>query len=528
MFNTSEYVSKFKTLFSKIFDNKYFIVLYILGLFFVLGLEYFEGNYFESEWLFVVGIGILGIILTVYSVISFEKLHKVAFVTILIFGLLAVFYYPILTLPDEAEHFTRAELTSHGDLFLTGYSEFGYRTIRSVSVLIDHNREIAFGNSVVNEEIDYSIDYYDSAFAQNLFYCYVPQALGVLLAKLLGLSVIWMLWLGRLCNLLFYAVVCCFAIRKAPFFKLQLFVVACLPLSIQQAASMSSDATFICLGLLTLAYFFYLYVKDDMSVGFREIGIFFVLSLLVALIKPPFVMFAVLLLLIPKSKFKSKKEYKLTWFVVALSFIFIFLWNLLYMIPQLSNSNRQVIYDYFGINANDQLSFILNNPIPAVLTLGSLHVVGVVFEGFFHFGDLMSAYIVDFTPKVLFLLFIVFYFLLLFLYPQGNLKINKKTRIFSFIITVVVYFGVIFTQYLTWTPVGANYVSGLQGRYFLPLLALLPLSFTINTNFSFLNDNKKELDLAIIVLMIVFLSSVFILLIYFYYMSGLYYGASLV
>ena len=30
-------------------------------------------------------------------------------------------------------------------------------------------------------------------------------------------------------------------------------------------------------------------------------------------------------------------------------------------------------------------------------------------------------------------------------------------------------------MYLIWTPVGAGYVEGVQGRYFLPLLVFLPI-----------------------------------------------------
>ena len=85
-----------------------------------------------------------------------------------------------------------------------------------------------------------------------------------------------------------------------------------------------------------------------------------------------------------------------------------------------------------------------------------------------------------------------------------------------------------FVQYLTWTAVGDNFIGGLQGRYILPILALFPLSFTVNTNFSFLNDNKKEFKLLVIVLMVVFLSAIFILAIYFYYMSGQYGGKSII
>lgn len=519
-------ISNFKNLFLELFDSKYFIFLYITSLILILGMEYLQGNYFSSEWIFVLVIGVIGIVLTIYSFLSIDKLHRIAFVIILLFGLLAVFYYPILSLPDEAEHFGRSELISHGDLFVQGYDDEGYKTIKSTTFLFNHSYDISFNKSLINEKIDYSLAHIPSVFAQNLFYCYVPQALGILIAKLLDLNTIWLLWLGRLCNLVVYACICSFSIRKAPFFKLQLFIVACLPLSIQQAASMSSDAMFISLGLLTLAYFFYLYAKDDANLVFKEIGIFFILSLLVALIKPPFIMFSMLILLIPKSKFKSKKEYKTIYVGLILVFLVVLTINVLYSVPQLNNSARQDIYAQFGINAKDQLIFMLNNPIQSILMILSPNFLWIVFSRIFYFGDFMSVYNTFFISKTLILAFILYYVALL-CYSDGNLKIDKKTKFYIFIIGYIIFLGVLFVQYLTWSPVGENFIHGLQGRYILPILALIPLSFSFKPNFSFLNDNKKELDLIFVVLMIVFLSSVFILLIYFYYMSGQYDGMAI-
>jgi uncharacterized membrane protein len=263
----------------------------------------------------------------------------------------------------------------------------------------------------------------------------------------------------------------------------------------------------------------------DLCIGFREILIFFVLVLLVALIKPPFIMFAVLLLLIPKSKFKSKKDYKISWIVLILLFLTILLVNMLYSIPQLNNSFRYDNYVYYGINAKSQLLFMLNNPIKSIMMMTSPIYLNISFISLFHLGDIMTTDVASFNSDLLIFLFAVYYFILL-IYSKTDLKIKNIIKFGSFMVSMIIYFGVLFAVYLTWTPVGSNIVEGLQGRYFLPLLTLLPLGVTSN-NFSFLKDKEKEMDLLFVVLMIVFLSSVFILLIYFYYMSGQYGGMSI-
>lgn len=40
-------------------------------------------------------------------------------------------------------------------------------------------------------------------------------------------------------------------------------------------------------------------------------------------------------------------------------------------------------------------------------------------------------------------------------------------------------FGIILALYLSWTAVGADHIEGVQGRYFLPLILLLPVGIQI-------------------------------------------------
>jgi uncharacterized membrane protein len=60
-------------------------------------------------------------------------------------------------------------------------------------------------------------------------------------------------------------------------------------------------------------------------------------------------------------------------------------------------------------------------------------------------------------------------------------SLSKKfiSSFFSFLsLSLTTYLGaflIVLTLYLTWTTVGAEGVSGLQGRYFLPIFALIPV-----------------------------------------------------
>lgn len=70
---------------------------------------------------------------------------------------------------------------------------------------------------------------------------YIPQTLGVLLARVLGLSFFAMLLLGRVANLACYVALGTLALRTIPVGKRLLFSVMLLPMCLQLAASFSRD-----------------------------------------------------------------------------------------------------------------------------------------------------------------------------------------------------------------------------------------------------------------------------------------------
>ena len=157
------------------------------------------------------------------------------------FGLICALLVPICGVSDELEHLTRSEITSEGVILphWTGYdigvdSLYNHTENEKTSSVINEGAgyrtigSMGFFESVYDEEvtiqatphdtdkINYTPMIQNSAFEQNPFYGYLPQAIGILIAKFLDLNVIWILWLGRRCNLIFYAGLVSIAIKKVP------------------------------------------------------------------------------------------------------------------------------------------------------------------------------------------------------------------------------------------------------------------------------------------------------------------------
>ncbi|MEI3525097.1 MAG: DUF2142 domain-containing protein [Eubacteriales bacterium] len=83
---------------------------------------------------------------------------------------------------------------------------------------------------------------------------YLPAILGMTLARLLHLGTVPMLLLARWCSLLFFALMTYFGMKKLPFGKITLFLLAILPMNLQQCTSFSYDAVITGVIFLYICY----------------------------------------------------------------------------------------------------------------------------------------------------------------------------------------------------------------------------------------------------------------------------------
>lgn len=438
----------------------------------------------------------LGIVCIVYYFMhdSENELYKVAFVAIICFGMISALIVPIVDISDEFEHLTRAEITSQGVIFphweggknnLTRlynhtsegkYStalntDVGFNTSESHMFFLNNREKTVFETSGDTDKISHSTILDGSAFEQNPFYGYLPQAIGIFIAKLFDMNVIWMLWLGRIFNLISYAFLISLAIKKTPVLKLPLLAVACIPLSIYQAASISIDSMIIGLGILTIAYFLYMYKADSQSLDKKHIAIFCGLSLLLGLCKLPYLAFVFLILLVPLENFKDKNI--LIYMILGILAVSIagVLWST-YSEPALMHSWRSKL-NY--MNPELQAKYLINNPMEILrfLRLIFTYTVSITLNGLFNFFGAGSAnHYSDHYTVITILLWIFLAATLLF--NPNNSKFNYKTNLGSLLIILIIFVGTCFIQLLTWADVGGTNI-GVSARYFLPLFALLPL-----------------------------------------------------
>jgi uncharacterized membrane protein len=354
------------------------------------------------------------------------------------------------------------------------------------------------------DKITYDPIIIDSAFEQNPFFGYLPQAIGIFIAKLLDLNVIWILWLARICNLLFYASIVSLAIRKTPVLKIPLLAVACIPISIYQASSASIDSMIISLSILAVSYFIYMCKSPENSLLQRDIAIFAVICVFLGLCKLPYLAFIFLLLFVPSKKFKMerKNNYLVILGVIILVAVIGLLWSR-YSTPTLMHSWRS---SHNLINSTMQFDHVIHHPkrigvflyniffldLPNILT-GVFSFFGAL--QFHHYTD--KYYLV--TSAIL-----VYLAVTLLAYPR-NVEFELKTKLGSVLIILGIYVGTCFIQLLTWASVG-YYNLGISTRYFIPLFALLPVAVWIRKN----PIDGDKFDRYAIVLMLSFMAALII------------------
>jgi uncharacterized membrane protein len=181
----------------------------------------------------------------------------------ILFGIAFVFITPPFQTPDEPHQFFRSYQVSEGELLAVVHrqpngdvAEIGGYLPSSLS----ETTRKAMGT--VPSHCDIKVDLHENVFsllgvpldqhrrtfvpftdtARYPFVPYLPQAVGVLIGRVLGLSPLLLLYMGRLTNLAAWIFLTYWSIRVVPTGKWVFFLAALTPMSLFIGASISGDA----------------------------------------------------------------------------------------------------------------------------------------------------------------------------------------------------------------------------------------------------------------------------------------------
>lgn len=306
---------------------------------------------------------------------------------------------------------------------------------------------------------------------------YVPQALGLIVGQLLGLGGLGLLYMGRLFNLLFFTVIGCLTIRRAPFGKEVFFGAALLPMTLHLAASFSYDVFLIALCGYFTAICLDLAYKAE-KVLWQDV---LLLALIMGVMGPCKMVYGVvagLCLLIPVRKFGGWSRW--AWSAAAVLGAFI-------VAMALVNSRTLVIYTddsvgYTGyVDWAQAPGYTFGQLVRSPLLVFKLCYNTLMWQGEQLYTGMIGGALGNMdsvlnTPYGVILGLTAILLILALRKPGETIHMNMRGRAWIWLLGCLCLGALMFSMLLAWTPVDSNVIRGMQGRYMLPLLPVLLLT----------------------------------------------------
>ncbi len=416
----------------------------------------------------------------------YNKIEYVFVVYTLLFGLMVMIYsQPRFGSWDEKIHFESAYSLAYGEQIQ--WTE-GISAVQQAGIMgCNTKEEFKELRDYINSSgtLTAYTERKDSILPSYKVLAYIPQALFLRIGISLNLPFTYIYILGKFGNLLLYVFVMFWAIHLAKSKKILLTFVAMMPTSIFLASSYTYDTvvfSFITLGCVLWANeFFYPKAKKDV----RELILMILLFVIGCFSKAVYIPLILILLILPIVKQKSKKKKAIFWIGLLIVFALVMM---TFVLPTLTSTVTKNVS--FGGDARGgdtgvvrQIISMIKHPwasiklmLSSVVQLDNFRNLGYAEADNYFFGNLMF---LNFASHGILndkwcLVWIPIFVLLMFYREPGEKIEQNRMRTWDMIVIAVAGIGTIFliwlALYLDFTPIGEDYISGVQARYYLPLV----------------------------------------------------------
>lgn len=409
---------------------------------------------------------------------------------IVIVALTYVWITPPFQAPDETLHFFKAYAVSVGGVIsVSDEGSLGYH----LPVAIANLAEIQFPpNPYTTQAMRYDPRAILAAWAEGSDLkatkfvpfpnmapysptMYLPQAAGIWIGRQIGLSPIGMFYAGRLTNTVTAILLTLAAVRLLPLGATALLAVACLPATLAQFGSLSADANIISLTFLVIA----LATRGSIDLAAMrrgEGGRLLVSIVLLVLAKGVYWPVACAGLVTRDFRFSARQWWILVSICVGVAFFVVWLMFGRGADIQFSIISRRTLERTMTAQPADQLAQILAAPSTFIAILISsfaerlpVYVIQVI--GRFGWNTVL-------LPLPLYGLGLLLLGTALIAPSESAPRPTRWQRLWWLLLAIGMVVMIETALYLTGTPLGADYIQGTQGRYFLPFLPLVLLALS--------------------------------------------------
>lgn len=430
-------------------------------------------NYMKS----VTVIGVIVILFSIFAYLCIYKfnweLYKVFFVSALVLGSVFCFLIPIDNVPDEANahittayHFSNKFLGIKDDSHNVKERRSDLQTVYNFAH-VDNNKFVRYlAAASDNSNIDETLVNSNMGILQvGIFsFTYYLSAIGIAIGRLLSLNGILCLILGRLMNFILFLAVATYSIKKLKCFKNIMMFVYLLPMTLQQAFSLSYDSMVISLAIIIMTLTLNLFYEKKLTK--KEIGVLVVSCVLISLCKhfayAP-IAFAPMSYFLTKINFKkifSDKRFKI------LAILLVFICLLL---------GCAIILYLKTYAAEGSMLYLIAHPKVLYKTVRSTLNVFSEYYISSSLGGSMGLLDIQVNKAIM----MVYYMFMFYVVTNSNDKRNVIPLYIAYVfgaIFLVSFLGILISMY-SWSFSGGilqnNLVLGFQGRYMLPVMPLL-------------------------------------------------------
>lgn len=385
----------------------------------------------------------------------------------LLIGTLYMFVLAPFSVPDEPAHFATAYAQSSIILGEKTLDEKGNVLMNSSlwrqTTDITKDSYVKEVDGMLHPEEDKHI--ISTRTMLNATVGYIPQVIGLVVARFLKLSSIQIIMAGRFMALIFYCICMYWVLKNIPVYKEMFCVIGLFPITLQQVVSYSYDSILIdaCFVLSAL-----LISKMALPSKIKISDIIIMACAIVIITSLKFIYLPILglALLIPAERFGGKKQKKLMAGSTVLFSVVIFLGTRMMTVLDSLGTGESAVDSSVG---KISLMYCLKNPLISI---------GLLWRTFErstsdYLGQMISTPLgwLNFNiPNIILITFIIIVLLCILIEDKRKDCIKNSVRYMSGAIFAFVSLLVMVSLLFSWTSIGSKTIQGIQGRYFLPAL----------------------------------------------------------
>ena len=417
-------------------------------------------------------VSLLGFIPCCFLIFA-KKYHLKIETIFLVLGLLIGSFYalfiPIGRNPDEDSHFFRIYEITEGQFVSTTDNSHrfpGSFLPKNLLQIRKANQDQITYSEIANNLLAPPSE--ERTFIENSAYiyhpfAYPPQTAGVLVGQVFHLPLLITAYLGRFFGLFFYIGILFVCVKHIPFLKNLIFFITFLPLVMQSLVSLSADGMILVSTISLITFILHsIYTRKD-NLTIKHFFILLIICFFICMNKIVYAPLCLLIFCIPNRCFGKKGIQKKLLHILGIIGII----GIAYLI-WFSISPSLVTVS----NSSEQISAIISYPI----SYSNIIFHSISYNSDFYLSDIFGDYSERFLAQVSLYLWISFIiFILLCNKSRTTYTIPRSLKITSIVIFTSITIAIFTVMLVSFTEQNETVIFGVQGRYFFPILLLIPL-----------------------------------------------------